>query len=188
MKKIILTVAAIFAIGFANAQEVKFGVKAGVNFSTFTGDVQNVDGKVGFHVGALVDIKVSEKFSVQPELMYSSLGAKSEIFGTTVTTTADYIVIPVMAKYYVATGFNLEVGPQIGFIMSAKSKGGGTEIDVKEDFASTDFGANFGAGYDFTENISAGVRYTLGLSNVAKNSGSDKIHNSNLGISLAYKF
>ena len=29
MKKVLLSAAAIFAFGFANAQEVKFGVKAG---------------------------------------------------------------------------------------------------------------------------------------------------------------
>jgi hypothetical protein len=56
MKKIILSVAAVFAFGFANAQEVKFGAKAGVNFSTFTGDAEDVDGKVGFQVGAFAEI------------------------------------------------------------------------------------------------------------------------------------
>ena len=188
MKKIILTVAAVFAFGFANAQEVKFGAKAGVNFSTFTGDVSDVNGKVGFQVGAFAEIKVSDKFAVQPELMYSSLGAKFENSGVTLTNTVDYIVLPVMAKYYLAEAFSLEAGPQVGFLMSAKLSASGNSTDVKEDFNSTDFGFNLGAGYDFTENISAGVRYTLGLSNIAKNNGNDKIRNNNFALALAYKF
>ena len=56
-----------------------------------------------------------------------------------------------MAKYYVAEGFSLEAGPQIGFLMSAKMKaesgGDSEEIDVKDDLKSIDFGINFGAGY-----------------------------------------
>lgn len=188
MKKIIFTALAFSVFSFANAQDMKFGVKAGVNLSTFTGDVTDVDNKVGFQVGGFAEFKVSEKFSVQPELMYSSLGAKTEFLGTTITSNVDYIVLPVMAKYYVAEAFSLEAGPQIGFLISAKISGGGNSVDNKEDYNSTDFGFNLGAGYDFTENISAGVRYTLGLSNIAKGAGNDKIHNSNLSLALAYKF
>ena len=189
MKKIILTIAAVFAFGFANAQDVKFGAKAGVNFSTYTGDnLSNVSGKVGFQVGAFAEIKLSDKFAVQPELLYSSLGAKFENPGVTLTNTVDYIVLPVMAKYYLAEAFSLEAGPQIGFLMSAKLSASGNSTDVKENFNSTDFGFNLGAGYDFTENISVGVRYTLGLSNIAKDNGNDKIRNNNFALALAYKF
>ena len=34
--------------------------------------------KVGFQIGGLVEIGVSEKFSVQPELVFSTQGAKFE--------------------------------------------------------------------------------------------------------------
>lgn len=188
MKKIILTVAAVCAFGFTQAQEVKFGAKAGVNYSTFAGDVSGYDSKVGFQVGAFAEIKISDKFAVQPELMYSTLGAKFDELGTTITQTADYIVVPVMAKYYVAESFSLEAGPQIGFLMSAKLKADGDSVDNKDVYNSTDFGVNVGAGYDFTENISAGVRYTHGLSNITKDSGSDKVMNNNFALALAYKF
>jgi opacity protein-like surface antigen len=120
--------------------------------------------------------------------MYSSLGAKPDVLGTTVTASADYIVVPVMAKFYVADAFSLEAGPQVGFLMSAKLKADGDSVDNKDEYNTTDFGLNLGAGYDFTENISAGVRYTLGLSNIAKDSGSDKVMNNNFALALAYKF
>lgn len=188
MKKVLLTVAAVCAFGLANAQDVKFGAKAGLNYSTFTGDVENVDAKVGFQVGGFVEIKVSDKFSVQPELLYSSLGAKTDILGTTVTNSADYLVVPVMAKYYVADKFSIEAGPQVGFLLSAKLKADGDSVDAKDAFESTDFGLNLGAGFDFTENISAGLRYTAGLSNIAKDSGDAKVQNSNFALALSYKF
>lgn len=61
-----------------NEQEVTFGAKAGVNFANVTGDVENADSKIGFHVGRIVEIAISEKFSIQPELLYSAKGYKSE--------------------------------------------------------------------------------------------------------------
>ncbi|MGV1002788.1 outer membrane beta-barrel protein [Empedobacter falsenii] len=63
-----------FAIN-TNAQ-TKFGAKAGLNVSNLSGDNQNADAKVGFHVGGYANIKFAEKFAFQPELLYSAQGAK----------------------------------------------------------------------------------------------------------------
>lgn len=209
MKKVILSVAALFAFGFVSAQDVKFGIKGGVNFATLTGDVEDTSMKVGFNVGGLVEIKVSEKFSVQPELLFSTQGAKEEYSETSGADSykvennlnLGYLNIPIMAKYYVIDKFSLEAGPQFGFLMSAKSDytetqtiGGVTstfseEVDVKDDMNSVDFGINFGAGYDFTENISAGVRYNLGLSDITDEQEDNfEMKNSVIALSIGYKF
>ncbi|HLF53511.1 porin family protein [Flavobacterium sp.] len=209
MKKVILSVAALFAFGFVSAQDVKFGIKGGVNFATLTGDVEDTSMKVGFNVGGLVEIKVSEKFSVQPELLFSTQGAKEEYSETSGADSykvennlnLGYLNIPIMAKYYVVDKFSLEAGPQFGFLMSAKSDytetqtvGGVTstfseEVDVKDDMNSVDFGINFGAGYDFTENISAGVRYNLGLSDITDEQEDNfEMKNSVIALSIGYKF
>jgi opacity protein-like surface antigen len=199
MKKVILTAAAVFAFGFANAQDVKFGVKGGLNVATLTGDIDNASSKVGFHVGGFAEIKVSDKFAVQPELLFSTQGAKREFlddFGdgdvkVEQKINLSYVNIPVMAKFYVADGFSLEAGPQIGFLTSAKYKfeaeGESEEEDAKDELNSVDFGLNFGAGYNLTENLSAGLRYNLGLSNIAKDSDG-KSKNSVFSVSLGYKF
>jgi opacity protein-like surface antigen len=181
MKKIILSVVAVLAFGFTNAQGVKFGVKAALNVSTLTGDVDDASSLVGFQVGGFAEIKVSEKFAVQPELMFSTQGSESE--GE--NFNLDYINIPVMAKYYVAKSFSVEAGPQIGFLVSAEIDG----EDVKDFVSSTDFSFNFGAGYDFTENLSAGLRYNLGLTNVYDvDISDDSVKNGVFSVSLGYKF
>ena len=188
-----MTAAAVLAFAYTNAQEVKFGVKGGLNIATLGGDAEDAKSLVGFHVGGFAEIKLSDKFAIQPELLYSTQGAKFE--GTDgdadYDDKLDYLNIPVMAKYYVAEGFSLEAGPQIGFLLSAKEDG----EDVKDFYKSIDFGVNFGAGYDFTENLSAGVRYNLGLSNIydfpeeAEDFFGDvKGNNSVFSISVGYKF
>lgn len=190
MKKIILSALAVFVFGFTNAQEVKFGLKGGLNVANITGDIEDNSSKVGFHVGGFAEIKVSEKFSVQPELLFSTQGTKFDFEGTNVNFNLSYLNIPIMAKYYVFDKFSLEAGPQIGFLMSAKLAGDGDKLDLKDEYKSTDFGVNFGVGYDFTENISAGLRYNFGLSNIAKPiDGEDfKENNSVLSLSVGYKF
>jgi opacity protein-like surface antigen len=204
MKKITLSIIAVLAFGFTNAQEVKFGVKGGINLSTLTGDIENASSKVGFQVGGFAEIKLSDKFSVQPELLYSLQGVKIEEsipefdLNFKSTDNLSYLNIPVMAKYYVAEKFSLEAGPQIGFLLSAKSdftdisgdKATSGDIDVKDDYKSIDFGVNFGAGFDFTENLSAGLRYNLGLSNIAENVEGEnfKQKNSVFSLSVGYKF
>jgi opacity protein-like surface antigen len=181
MKKIILSAVAVLAFGFTNAQEVKFGAKVALNVATLTGDVEDASSLVGFQVGGFAEIKVSEKFAVQPELMYSTQGASSD----GIDSNLSYLNIPVMAKYYVAKSFSLEAGPQIGFLLSAKEDG----VDFKDFLSSTDFGFNFGAGYDFTEKLSAGLRYNLGLSNVIDAEDTDStVKNGVFSVSLGYKF
>lgn len=185
MKKLFLTAAAIFAFGFANAQETKFGVKAGLNMADLGGDdADGIDSKIGFHVGGFAEIKLSDKFAVQPELVYSTQGGKVD--GG--KYNFDYLNIPIMAKFYATEQFSIEAGPQIGFLMSAKVKpDSGDSIDVKDELKSTDFGANIGLGYNFTENISANLRYNLGLSNIVDADGAE-LKNNVFSLSVGYKF
>lgn len=44
-----------------------------------------------------------------------------------------------MAKFYVADGFSLELGPQVGFLMSAKVEGEGESEDIKDFVKGIDF-------------------------------------------------
>lgn len=206
MKKIILSVIAIIAFGFVNAQEVKFGVKGGGNISNFSGDVEGFNSRVGFNIGAFAEIKLSDKFALQPEVLFSQQGAKLKIAGTfydgynseyirtTLNYNLGYINVPVMFKYYAAKNFAVEVGPQIGFLASAKGKakheGVTSEISIKDFYETIDFGFNFGASYDFTKNIFVEARYNLGISNIAQNEIGDtsKVHNGVFSISMGYKF
>jgi hypothetical protein len=194
MKKIILTVAAVCAFGFANAQETKFGVKGGLNLANFSGDIEDGSTLAGLNIGVFAEIKLSDKFVFQPEVLFSGQGADSNEG----SFNLNYINVPLMMKYYVADKFNFEAGPQIGFLTSAKIKMDGVSIDSKRLFTSTDFGINFGAGYDFTQKFSAGVRYNLGVSNIFSDEFKEalqqevqedvSVQNSVFSLSLAYKF
>lgn len=200
MKKIILTAAAVFVFGFANAQKAQFGLKGGLNIANqnFSGEgAPSTSSLTGVNVGCFVDIKVSEKFSVQPELLYSTQGVSLNWLtdGATINSfKLNYINVPIIAKYYAAKKFSLEAGPQIGFLtkstVNGTSSGVTVDVDAKQFFKSIDFGLNFGMSYDFTKKLSASLRYNIGLSNVGSDTftaDGDKITNSVFSINLGYK-
>lgn len=188
--------AAIFAIGFANAQEnedMSFGVKGGLNISSITNsDVEGMDSStlVGFHIGLFGKFMIADKFAIQPELLYSTQGVKLEGFGSEADLKIDYINIPVMAKYYVAKDFSLELGPQIGFVTSAKIESGGESESVKDDVKSIDLSLGFGASYNIVDNFMVGARYNLGLTRLQEDlePGESESKNSVFQISVGYKF
>jgi opacity protein-like surface antigen len=193
MKKIILAAIAVMAFGYTNAQQTRFGVKGGLNLSTVVGgDVNDAKTLVGFHVGGFAEIGIVEKFYIQPELLFSAQGTK--IDGGPFEDgdiKLNYLNIPVLAKYYIVDNkFSVEAGPQLGVLLSAKAE----DTDIKDFTRSVDFGFNIGAGYNFTDNLSVGLRYTIGLSPLSDDDIDsdeeyyDSAKNSNLALSLAYKF
>ena len=186
----------------AYAQEVSFGAKAGVNFASLSGnDAEEVglDGKTGFHLGLVMDIGLGSKFSVQPEVLYSTLGAKVDnyevedeegnVMSASVKFKLDYIAVPVMLKYYVVDGFSLQAGPQFSFNNNSELEtGDGTNtvaIGLDDQTESFELGAAFGLGYELPVGLFFQGRYSRGFSDIFE--GSD-MRNNNIQLSAGYKF
>lgn len=211
MKKIIFAAIAVFALNTVNAQDAKnsksFGVKGGVNFANITDD-KDADMKVGFFAGVYGEFMLSEKFSIQPEILYSTQGTKykengSNEFGSyavDATFKLDYINVPVMAKYYINDKFSIEAGPYVGFLLKGivsydvsvsnenESVSDGDYIDLKDQLNTVDFGLGFGAGYKVNSNISLGLRYNIGLTDVEEDAGDEMgSKNSVFQLSFGYK-
>ena len=183
MKKLLLvTVMTFFGLANLFAQEVEFGVKGGLNFASISGDnTGDIDPVTSFNFGVMSEIPISEKFSFQPELMYSGQGYS---IGDD-TVELSYLNLPLMGKYYVTKGLSLEAGPQIGFLLAADNEG----TDVKDSFNSVDLGVNFGVGYKLDNGLNFGVRYNLGLSDINDLDGfNDKNQNGVFQFSVGYFF
>ena len=130
MKKTTIFVASLFLLFTAKAQDVHFGVKGGVNVSQlhFNDNISS-DSKVGLNLGVLAHIHTySKNWAIQPELFYSMEGAKN-VDNSGVTYNLNYLNVPVLLQYMFENGFRLEGGPQIGFLLSANTKGGGVTVD-----------------------------------------------------------
>ncbi len=180
MKKLILIFAFfVFGLTHSNAQMLKFGVKAGANFASLEGDgVEGLDTYTSFHFGALLELKLFENFSVQPELLYSSQGAKvnSDAFDD---INFNYITVPVLAKFYlISDKLSVEAGPQFSFLI---------DDNVGDQFKteSFDFAAVGGLGLNITNNIFAQARYVVALTEASKEA---EVKNRVIQVSLGYRF
>lgn len=186
MKKLVLlTVITVLGLTSVNAQDIKFGAKAGLNFAFITGDnTEDLKPNTDFHFGVMAEFKISDKFSLQPELIYSGQGSNINVESEG-RVALNYLNVPLIGKYYVTERWSLEAGPQIGFLLSTK---GGT-LDYKDFLKTTDFGVNFGVGYRLDNGINFGARYNLGLSNINDVEGfTDKNRNGVIQLSIGYFF
>ena len=201
MKKLILGIALFGGLSAANAQ-IDLGVKGGLNFPTLSGDSRQLIGdqtkfRTDFYVGGYANYKVTDQISFQPELLYSKQGAGIKNSGNSNSKIVTHnINIPLMGRYEIMEGLNVEFGPQLGFLVSAKGKTeeGKTDTKVKitDNFKTFDFGLNFGAGYKVTDELEINARFTKGLSNInnvfpAGMNDNYKITNTYFSVGVAYK-
>lgn len=183
MKFYLIALATTFLVTSAvHSQDINIGVKGGLNVYNINNDNNSeYDSKVGFHAGLIGHIHLTRQFAIQPELVYSVQGAKYTNGGVESKLNLGYINIPVLLQYMFDNGFRLQAGPQLGFMLNAKTEVGNVKSDVKDNFKTVDFGLGFGAGYVTTSGFGIDARYNLGLSNINEN---DAVKSTNRGFQL----
>lgn len=168
MKKIIVTAAVVFTYALANAQDTRYGVKAGVNFASTKfkdANVSQTETKTGFYIGGFADAEISERFHLQPEILYVSIRGFNQV------------QVLINAKYEIFDRFKIFSGPNLGFFTSADQNN------------AVNAGLDFGVSYDLAENISIDAKYNLGLTNFFKlrdDNSSSKLNG--LYVGLGYRF
>ncbi|MFK5879869.1 MAG: porin family protein [Flavobacteriaceae bacterium] len=214
-KNILVVIIVIFTLNI-NAQNVKFGAKAGLNISSIYGSeaATNNEFRYSFHVGVVSEIKISDKFTFQPEILFSSQGTRMnyedfiedqidvvyEYISVKSVSAMNYLNIPLMIKYYPFNNFSIEFGPQVGFLLSVNNEfelksGRDTISQSSSNMDGTnrvDFALNLGLGYKLENGIFFNSRYNFGLSAINKEMENqiyfEKARNGVLQLSIGYFF
>ena len=179
MKKTIVFAVLLLAMMPAQGQLLRFGVKAGANFSNLDGASFDTKTRTSFHFGATAEIKLPLLFAIQPELLYSSQGAKvdSEAFDD---IQYDYITVPVLVKLYVVPKIlSIDIGPQFSFLVNDNN-----DFDI-EDSSTFDFAALGGLGLNIGDHLFLQGRYVLGLTDTSSNAD---VKNKLFQLSAGYRF
>lgn len=167
-----------------SAQEHPIGFKFGGNVASLAGDdTGNLSSMLNFHAGFFMEIGLTKDLKVQPELLFTVYGFKLDSRNENPNVRLNYIALPIIAKYFISETFSLDVGPQVGLLLSAKN-GTGSKADVKSEFYDRDFGINAGASLAITEKVGITARYYFGLSDVTTVNSK----NFNRAIQLAFQY
>jgi len=179
MKKTLLTFSMIIlsVIAFSQAK-VALGLKAGANFANT--NIDNSESITAFHAGAYGLVKLAN-IGIQPEVLFSKQG--NELAGGE-EFDFSYVNIPVMLKFYLPLGLNLQAGPQFGILTNAENNDG---VDISESFKDSDLSAVLGAGWDAPFGLQFSARYILGLSDISDDANfDDDVKNRTFQVSIGY--
>lgn len=187
MKKLILTAFLLLgSFAVIQAQSIRFGIKGGINYAnqngsaiTVNSDNYNSDAITSYHAGLVAELKLIERFAIQPELLYTTQGASYKNAVDEFKNELGYLSIPVVAKIYLSKSLSLDLGPQASFLMSQRKN-----INL-EDSETFEFAVVGGLGLNVTKKIFIQARYGLGLTEASKNAD---IKNSTLQVSAGILF
>jgi len=176
-----------------SAQPVHPGIKIGLNLANFYGEDTEGSINAGLLVGGVLHFPVSDKFALQPELLFSQQGSQTKEDNVTVRFNNNYLLLPLMSKIYLNPNIAFEVGPQIGFLLTSRLAAGESandfSVSTKDMFNTLDVALNAGLSYEWESNWVVGTRYSLGVTNVVKKSIEDvNSKNSVIQLSLARRF
>lgn len=169
MKKLLLLAAiAVFGLSNVNAQ-AQLGLTAGFLSASATAEAGGASitaSESGIYFGGVADFEMSDELHIQAEVLYASI------------KDASMILAPIMAKYYVAEGFNIQAGPQLGYSLE----------DTGDDVTALWLGLGAGVGYDINENFSVEARYAIQLNDSYTGDHDYSLKMNTLNAGVVYKF
>ena len=187
----ILILGFLLTSGSLLAQKAEFGIKGGVNIPTsdaVIGANLEQSGASGYHAGIFAKFKFAF-IGISPELQYSFQTIDFIDGATNKNQESAYLDLPIMLRFYLPGGLNFQLGPQFGYLVSAKqiTHSNDNELDIKDELLNSNISVNLGIGWDLPFGLDVYGRYNIGIVDVNDpTSASTKIQNSMIQISLAY--
>ena len=192
MKSFLLSaILASFFFSFASAQGFGVGVKVGTNINKIQGQSFKDQFTYGYSAGVYADIKVSNKWSIQPEVLFNQVSStldsnyksvyKDVFFSDQSKVRLGYLSIPILLDYKLLGNFlMLQAGPQVGILIN---KNEGLVKNGVDAFSHGDFSMVGGVQLKLSS-IRVTGRYVVGLSNINDLDNSDKWKNQGFQVSL----
>jgi hypothetical protein len=186
-RSILVCAVCLLTAAGAAAQTVTAGVKAGAALTSIPNagqvfdqisDAESVDvsAKFGLTLGGFVQFAFSDRFSLQPEMLFTMKGARLDLAENIgeVKVNINYLELPLLVRFnrmlndvlrgYVMGGPALSI--KMGTSASFEGSQAGTDLNIDPAITSRDFSLVFGGGLE-RERFLLEARYALGLSDMA---------------------
>lgn len=207
MKKILLSLSIIILAFSVKAQyNAVLGITGGANFSSLTSkEWKESYRKAGFYFGILTNAQITNKFSIQSELLYARY--RSDVIVWTLPRLSkieysfDYIQIPIAGKFDIFRGLSIEMGPSFSFLVREEGyRPWSTNVvdvngnlinqkDIDPHGRMFEFGGLVGVSYELNKSWLVSARYIQGLSDPFNSQSSwENAKNNAFRFGLGYIF
>lgn len=164
MRNLLLFIGLTF-ISFTSFSQSKttFGLRSGLNVSKLSNS--NLESKTSFYLGALVHMKLSDMYVLQPELGYSRQGGETR-FSNEENLNIHYISLAFANKFFVKnSGFHFIIAPGLDFdaddsLVNLVNRSEGNDVTF------IDLNIGIGMGAEFKNGLGIEARYKQGLVDV----------------------
>lgn len=169
--KIALVLTLLFGAYNTQAQDIDFGIKAGMNYASISDTEADPDNRLGFTGGIFVGARFNA-LSVTAEALFSQQGAEFD----SEKVDLDYALVPIIAKIHFLRIFNIQAGPQFSFLVN--------ESDVVES-EKLDVSGAVGLGLNLPSGLRVDARYNVGFTDTFKGAeGKNRFYSIALGYSF----
>ena len=187
MRKILILLLVIGMALPAAAVSFSFGVKAGGDLNITELDGLETRSAFGFRVGIFGEIALSDKFSIQPEILFNYFGMKIDDGGD-VDIREFMIEIPVLVKYSIPLGgmkLFFVAGGSFALGFNPQYKNGDEWLDISwSGYKKSNISALLGVGIDLGKML-FDVRFAYGIKDKWGTGGEWKVNS--LRLSMGYR-
>jgi hypothetical protein len=176
----IALVLAVVSVAAPRTASAQVGLLVGFNSANIKFDPagdSKPERRTGFVAGLSFDVPVQDIFSVELDALFAQKGTKFTEGSDTFKLRLNYVDIPVLGRINLPgsgpAGVHLLVGPSFNFKVSEKFDPSEGDEDQVEKFETA---LVIGGGVHVSR-FRIDLRYGLGLSNISKDSGTDKATN-----------
>lgn len=165
-KTLLLAIAIAATTQLFAQKKVSPGIRAGVNVTTLS----NIDAdfKADFYAGGILSLNLGQRYTLQPELIYTRQGASNVTFVDEESgeptgqenVTIQYLSLGVINKFYFVDGFHGLIGPSLDMKIGKNFP----RIDFDDDeYGGVDLGISLGLGYTLPIGLTFEGRFKTGM-------------------------
>ena len=199
MRTLLLTIFLLFGV-FVGKAQVKFGMEAGLNISSWLGNIESFNYRTGFYAGGKTIFYFSDISLIQSGIFFSKEGWAREVEidkeEINQVQTFNYLLIPLdfgvfaIGDRYRGLRFNFGVDFKwlMGFKTTNELPDGNIEAQLEVELNDFDIAAKIGADYKIDENIAISALIYLGTFKVNGSNSSTIISMYNQGFRFGFYF
>lgn len=166
MKKLFSFLSAL-AVGTNLCAQLTTSIRAGASFANLHYKSENTSqGRIAGYGGLAINVDLRKQLFFQPEILYSIRGYRfpATSFSSSGRVGYGYITLPLLLGYKPSKNFSILAGPEIGYMIRARSHFDGSSYDILQNVGRRfNVDADAGIAWNIGSGLSLDARFSFGV-------------------------